>query len=367
MGLDDVLKAKKVAIVSGRGGVGKTTLSAAIAVHAAKSGKKTLVMTIDPAKRLAQTLGIDPFDHPSWHRPKAIPLGKDVKLWAMMLDTKETLDRLIRQYAPSQEITDKILGNRIYQYLSTMLAGTQDYMALEKLYELWKENHYDFIVLDTPPAKHALNFLEAPERLANFLDENILKWFLKPYFIAGKLSIQFLSAGSYFVFKIIERFTGLQLFYELSEFFINLQTLYTGFRERTLKAREILGSDETAFLLAAVPEKRMLEEAFRFYEKLIGMKLPFGGVIINRMVAEIPLTADERKTLENLKSKISKKGRDRLNAFSDWQELAQREREEAENFKKRFPNGISIYEIPFFAQDIYDIKGLDVINQRLFK
>ncbi len=367
MGLDDVLKTKKVVIVSGSGGVGKTTLSAAIAVHAAKSGKKTLVLTIDPAKRLAQTLGIDRFDH----RPKAIPLGKDVKLWAMMLDTKETLDHLIRQYAPSQEITDKILKNRIYQYLSTMLAGTEDYMALEKLYELWKENHYDFIVIDTPPAKHALNFLEAPEKLANFLDENILKWFLKPYFLAGKLSIQFLSAGSYFVFKIIERFTGLQLFYELSEFFINLQTLYTGFRERTLKAREILGSRDTAFLLATVPEKRMLEEASRFYERLIGMKLPFGGIIINRILAEIPMTADERQRLENLKLKISqkflKKDRLKLEIFDQWEQLAKRERRETEQFKKSLPTGVPVYEIPFFAQDIYDIKGLDVINQRLFQ
>lgn len=367
MGLDDVLKTKKVVIVSGSGGVGKTTLSAAIAVFAAKSGKKTVVLTIDPSKRLAQTLGIDRLDHPSWHRPKAIPLGKDVKLWAMMLDTKETLDRLIRQYAPSEEITDKILKNRIYQYLSTMLAGTEDYMALEKLYELWKENQYDVIVLDTPPTKHALHFLEAPERLANFLDENILKWFLKPYFIAGKLSIQFLSAGSYFVFKIIERFTGLQLFYELSEFFINLQTLYTGFRERTLKAREILGSDETAFLLVTVPEKRMFEEAFHFYEKLIEMKLPFGGVIINRMVAEIPLTADERKTLENIKLKISKKEQMKLEIFEQWEELAKRERIETEQFKKSLPSSVPTYEIPFFAQDIYDIKGLDVINQHLFK
>ena len=257
-----------------------------------------------------------------------------------------------------------------------MLAGTRDYMALEKLYELWKENHYDFIVIDTPPAKHALNFLEAPERLSNFLDENILKWFLKPYFLAGKLSIQFLSAGSYFVFKIIERFTGLQLFYELSEFFINLQTLYTGFRERTLKAREILGSHETAFLLATVPERRMLEEAFRFYERLTGMKLPFGGIIINRILADIPLTADayssQRKTLENMKPKMSKNERVKLEIFEQWEELAKRERMETEQFKKSLSTaaptaGVPVYEIPFFAQDIYDIKGLDTINQHLFQ
>lgn len=342
--MDLRLKNKKVIIIAGSGGVGKTTLAAAIAVHAAKSGLRTIVLTIDPAKRLAQTLGIDPLDH----RPKEIPLGDNIKLSAMMLDCKETFDHLIRQYAPSEETSQKILNNRIYRYLSTMLAGTQDYMALEKLYELWKENHYDFIVLDTPPTKHALHFLEAPERLANFLDENVLKWFLK--------SIPFLTAGYSFAFKIIKRFTGLELLYELSEFFLNLQTLYSGFRERTLKAREILKNQETAFLLVTVPEKRELEEAFRFYEKLKDMKFPFEGMLINRVLSEVDLSAEEEKSLEKTK----------LKWFFQWQQLAKRERMEVEHFKKRLGRGVQTHEIPFFANDIYDIKGLDVINQHLF-
>ena len=350
-------------IVAGSGGVGKTTLAAALAIQAATWGRKTIVLTIDPAKRLAAALGLKQFAH----TPEKIVCGNNQKLFAMMLDTKYTFDELIKKYAPSEDIANKIIGNRIYTYLSTMLAGTQNYMALEKLYELHESKEYDFIVLDTPPARHAMNFLEAPDRLSRFLDENTLKWFLKPYFIAGKLSIRLFSAGSHFFFKLIERLTGKELLYNLSEFFLNLQTLYGGFRERALKTKEILQSENTIFYLVTHPERAVFEQTLLFHKRLSEMRLPFGGVIVNRVAQSVPLSPSEKKEIKSLaKEKLSEQDQKLLEIFEHYRNLTIREKEYVSHLKKALPESAPLYEIPFFEQAVYDIKGLNLINHHLF-
>ena len=351
--MHSLIRNKKIIIVMGSGGVGKTTTAAAIAVQAALMGKKTLVLTIDPAKRLATTLGINRFTH----TPKEVFIEKNITLSAMMLDTKETFDALIQKYAPSKEVAQKILTNHIYQFLSTMMAGTQEYMALEKLYELNESQEYDTIVLDTPPAKHALSFLEAPDRLAHFLDENILKWFLKPYLKAGTFSLKMLTSGSHLVFKLIEMLTGLHVLYELSEFLLNLQSLYSGFRERTLKAQAILKSSQTAFLVITNPERAVFEQALQLHKRLSQLQVSLGGFIVNRVTIEIPWTAQEKQIL------TSHPFFPTLNAY---QKLAQREKEQIQKIKNVIGKTLPLYEIPFFEEDIHDIKGLRLMNKYLF-
>ncbi|MBI3019226.1 MAG: ArsA family ATPase [Deltaproteobacteria bacterium] len=351
--LHSLIQNKKMIIVMGSGGVGKTTTAAAIAVQAALLGKKTIVLTIDPAKRLATTLGINRFTH----TPKEVSIEKNIKLSAMMLDTKETFDALIQKYAPSKEVAQKILTNPIYQFLSTMMAGTQEYMALEKLYELNEGQKYDTIVLDTPPAKHALNFLEAPDRLAHFLDENILKWFLKPYLKAGTFSLKMLTSGSHLVFKLIEMLTGLHVLYELSEFLLNLQSLYGGFRERTLKAQEILKSSQTTFLVVTNPERAVFEQALELHKRLSQLRVSLGGLLVNRVTTEMPWTSQEKQILTPLPF---------FSALHAYQKLAEREKEQIQKIKNVIGKTLPLYEIPFFDDDIHDIKGLRLINQYLF-
>lgn len=355
MDLKSSILQKKMLIITGTGGVGKTTLSAAIAIQAAKMGKKTIVLTIDPAKRLANALGLRQFSH----QEKVVSVRNHAKLTVMMLDTKDTCDELIKKYAPSLKIAEKILSNQLYIHLSTMLAGTQDYMALEKLYKLNESKNYDLIVLDTPPAKHSLRFLEAPDRLAKFLDENILKWFLKPHFFSGNLGVKIFA-------KLVKRLTGIELLYDLSEFFLNLETLAGGFRERTLKAKAILQSKEAQFFLVANPQKVVFDRTIQFHRQLSSFHLPFGGIMINRIAREIPLSEREKKELLQLKKKISPDEQPLL-TFEAFLDLARREREQITLFKKAIPPSVPIWEIPSFEEDIYDIKGLNLINLHLFQ
>src|SRR5688500_2370084 len=232
-GVAELLEGKRVCICAGSGGVGKTTTAAAIAAGMAARGKRVAVLTIDPAKRLADSLGLPELGNTERQVDPALFTAAgadpgDGELWAMMLDAKATFDDVVRRHAPDAETRDRVLSNRIYQQLSSALAGSQEYMAMEKLFEIWAEDRYELLVLDTPPTRNALDFLDAPKRLTQFIEGRALQVFLKPTGIAGKLFGRGASMG----LSVLTRITGVDLLRDLSEFFQAFSSMVGGFRER---------------------------------------------------------------------------------------------------------------------------------------
>ena len=229
-GLDDILQRHRVIICAGSGGVGKTTTAAALALRAALGGRRTVVLTIDPAKRLANALGINSVGSTVSAVPiPGMPRGQ---LSAMMLDQKGAWDELVARHAPSEEIRARILNNNFYQHLSQSFAGSQEYMAIEQLCELHASGLYDLVVVDTPPTRHALDFLEAPRRIADFLDRRIVKWFVRPYFSAGWATLRLVNRTAGFLFRRLEDATGISALVEVSDFFTSMSSLFENFEPR---------------------------------------------------------------------------------------------------------------------------------------
>src|SRR5213078_3347771 len=282
-GVAELLDGKRVCICAGSGGVGKTTSSAAIAAGMAGRGKKVAVLTIDPAKRLANSLGLPELGNEERliEPERFTEYGIDMKgeLWAMMLDAKRTFDDLIERHAPDEEARDRILSNRIYQEVSNAMAGSQEYMAMEKLYELHQEDRYDLLVLDTPPTRHALDFLEAPERMTRFIEGKSLQFFLRP----GRFGVKMLGRSGGILFSALKRITGIDLLQDLSEFFQSFGDMAQGFSERAQRVNELLGRRHTTFVLVTAPERDPIDEAFYFWRRLKEAKLPFGGFVINKV------------------------------------------------------------------------------------
>ena len=249
----ELLEGKRIVICAGAGGVGKTTTSAAIAMGMAARGLKVAVLTIDPAKRLANSLGLPELGNEERQvdpeRFAEAGLEMRGELWAMMLDAKRTWDEVIERHASDAKTRDAVFGNRIYQELSNAVAGSTEYMAMEKLYELHHEGRYDLLVLDTPPTRNALDFLDAPERLSRFVDSRSLQFFLKP----GRLGLKVFGRGSGILFSVLKRVTGVDLLSDLSEFFQSFGDMAAGIGERAERVGELLGARETTFLLVTSP------------------------------------------------------------------------------------------------------------------
>ncbi|NLH48033.1 MAG: ArsA family ATPase [Myxococcales bacterium] len=286
-GLSQRLATKRIVLCVGSGGVGKTTLAAAIALQGAMAGRKTLVLTIDPARRLANSLGLERLDNTETRISPAVfqraGLEPKAELWGMMLDVKRSFDDLIRRIAPTDEAAERILDNHYYQNLSDALAGSQEYMAMEKLHELQAERDYDLLVVDTPPTKHALDFLEAPNRMADFLDGKVIQWFIKPYLLAGKVGFAFAQRSAGMIFKMLERFTGYEAMADLAEFFLAFDGMYDGFKERAVHVKRLLASPQTAFVLVTSPVSPAIDEARFFWRRLTHEKMAPEIVVFNRV------------------------------------------------------------------------------------
>ncbi|MEM1348779.1 MAG: ArsA-related P-loop ATPase, partial [Myxococcota bacterium] len=300
---DDLLDHRDIVVCVGSGGVGKTTTSAVIGLQAALMGRKVLVLTIDPARRLANSLGVDRLGN----EPKQIPLdqfhdiGLDAEgeLWAMMLDMKQSFDRLVNKYAPSAEAKHRILRNKLYQYFSTSLAGTQEYAAAERLYELYTDGDYDLVVLDTPPTSHALDFLEAPTRLVDAINNRALQWLYKPSSFHSRSGFGLMSVGVNYVIKTLSRFTGSDLLDELGVFLEAFSTLFDGFNTRAQKVRELLTSDVTTFAVVTAPNLANIDEAIYFHDKLGEDEVRVGAFVVNRVHPSwVPLEELDRPSLQ---------------------------------------------------------------------
>ena len=250
----------------------------------AARGLKVAVLTIDPAKRLADSLGLPELGNterqvdPALFAEAGVDPGEG-ELWAMMLDSKQTFDEVVRKHAPDEETRDRILSNRIYEQLSNALAGSQEYMAMEKLFEIHAEDRYDLLVLDTPPSRNALDFLDAPKRLTQFIEGRALQVFTRPAGFGMKL----FGRGTSMMFSILRRITGVNLLEDLAEFFQAFSGMVDGFRERARRVNELLADDQTSFLVVCAPQGEPISEAVYFHRKLVEAELPFGGVIVNKV------------------------------------------------------------------------------------
>jgi anion-transporting ArsA/GET3 family ATPase len=358
----DAVRERRILVVGGSGGVGKTTTAAALALQAAIAGREVLVCTIDPSRRLVTSLGLRQLGD----RPRALDLSKvapEAKgtLWAMTLDTKRTFDALVERHAPTPESRRRILDNRFYQQVSAALAGSHEYMAMEKLLELSADERFDLIVLDTPPTRHALDFLEAPERLMGFLDTSVLRWVLRPYFVAGRLTLKVATRTGAIALKIADRVLGVQFLQELSEFFLAFEGMYEGFKERAGRVQALLRDPRSAFVLVAAPARASLEEALFFHERLRDARMPFVAFIVNRVhpdpaAARGPRSGEPAKLDKDLKRRL-------IEVFQDQQALARAERRHIAALadKARAP----VLLVAERETDVHDLRGLKEVGEAI--
>ncbi|MFN8130279.1 MAG: ArsA family ATPase [Solirubrobacteraceae bacterium] len=365
MTIEELLEGRRVCICAGSGGVGKTTASAAIAMGMAAAGRKVAVVTIDPARRLANSLGLDSLGNEPRLVDPARFAGHGIEmrgeLWAMMLDPKATFDELIERLAPDAAAREEILSNRIYQELSGAVAGSQEYTAIAKLYELDQEGDYDLLVLDTPPSRNALDFLDAPGRLTQFFEGRALRVFLRP----GGVATRIVGAGTGLVFSILKRVTGVDLLEDLSVFFRALGGLIDGFKERADHASRLLADPATTFLLVTSPEPEPVEEAIYFWTKLAEAKMPFGGVIVNRVNVDAAPGADpaavEAELARDLPDALAAKV---AACLADQHALAAHDRASIARLDEAL-GGPPRIDIPAFDDDIHDVDGLVAVHRHL--
>lgn len=369
--LDTVLAKHRIVICAGSGGVGKTTTAAALAVRAALQGRRTIVLTIDPAKRLANALGMENVGDLSQAAAvdDELPSGM---LAAMMLDQKGAWDQMVEHHAPTPDVRDQILSNRFYQHLSQSFAGSQEYMAIEQLCDLYDGGSYDLIVVDTPPTRHALDFLEAPRRLADFLDRSVVKWFVKPYFSASWATMRFVNRTAGFLFRRLEDATGISALVEVSEFFTAMSGLFEGFEPRVRRVEKLLRSRETAFLLVASPEEQVLREAEYFCSRVRELGIPLKGVVFNRVHRDLAATSRLTSEASNVKRVVERAvGKNAMAArllsnFDNYEILGRGDGLRVEAFRAQLPRTVPAVEVPNFHSDIHSIAGLRTMHSYLF-
>jgi len=370
-GLHERLRGKRVIVCLGAGGVGKTTTSAALALGLAARGQKVAVVTIDPARRLAAALGLDehPHDGLSGAQQRIDPAlfaahGVEMKgeLWAMMLDAKQTFDEIVTRLAPDRREREEILANPIYRELSSAVAGSQELGAMAKLYELHEERDFDVIVLDTPPSRDALDFLDAPNRLLGFLEGRALQVFIAP----GGLTARFLGRSSALVFSIFARVTGVDMLRDLSQFFGSLSGVLDGFGQRARGVASLLRDSSTTFLIVTSPEPEPAREAEFLDEQLRAAGMSRGGLIVNRVHFD-GLFGHSR---EEVRALLEPELGERLGArvasnLADFDVLVQRDRRTIERLARNLEEPDPIL-VPYLDEEIHDLAGLTGVARRLF-
>jgi len=366
----ELVAGTRVVVCAGAGGVGKTTTAAALAAGMAQRGRRVLVLTIDPARRLAGALGIPETDDDEHEVDLAAHgMAGSGSLHAAMLDARRTFDALVREQAPTPEAAERILRNPIYQQLAGAVAGSHEYMAMERLYEVWSSGRFDLIVLDTPPSRHALDFLEAPGRVTRFVDGRALRLLVRPSVRAGRLGMRMLGAGPNLALAAVERLTGVTLLADISEFLASFEGMYEGFQRRADEVARLLASPDTTFLLVTVPLTEPIQEADFFWRALRERGLPFGGVVMNKVhPAYVDGGGDVRARVRRAlrEAGVAAATADRAAGnLLDFQALADRDRANIERLEARLGAG-SVVEVPLLEHDVHDLEGLAAVARHLF-
>ena len=374
--LDGLVASREIVIACGPGGVGKTTTAAAIAAMAAcHHGGRVLVVTVDPAKRLAAALGLSGIGNTETRIPDSVfeaagftPRGE---LWAAMLDMKESWDALVRRHAPDAETREQILANPLYKTISGRFVQSQDYMAMERLYEIHSEGKYDLIVVDTPPTRNALDFLDAPQRMADFFSSRLLRWLIVPY--RSKL-INFASKPFY---QVADRILGTQFLADISEFFILFQSMYDGFVARAETVTRLLSDRRTTFVVISTLEATPVREAEFFATELVRRDLNLGAIVLNKVLPSYFRSTKNisvAKTMaERAKDLVERLDVDRplaarvlsdvAESFLNFSVVARREAEQQDELST---SAEVLATVPFFDADIADMEGLLRLGEKLW-
>ncbi len=372
--LAHMLDKKKVLLCVGCGGVGKTTTAAALALAAARAGKRVICLTIDPAKRLANSLGLERMTDEEVTISNEIfaKAGVEVKgsLTVMMLDTKRTFDDIVNKHASSPKARDAILQNKIYQYVSTSLAGTQEYMAMEKLQSLRDAAQYDLIVLDTPPTANALDFLDAPERMIEAIDSPAMRWFVQSFAGgkgAGKVTLGLLGKESQLVLKAIGKITGGAFLDQLAGFIAAINDLFGGFTERAKRVSEALRGPDVAFVLVSSPEPMAIDEINFFADRLRQFAMPRDVFVMNRV--HLPPTDSSPEALADA---LAADGLPRelapqvARAQEESRILAERDARHLELLKvDEGGKPAPVVRVPAFERDVHDVSALAHVGEAL--
>jgi anion-transporting ArsA/GET3 family ATPase len=351
----------RIIVCCGSGGVGKTTSAAAVGVRAAERGRDVVVLTVDPARRLAQSLGLSELDN----SPRKIDgIDGDGELHAMMLDMKRTFDEIVEAHSDPDR-AKQILANPFYQSLSSSLSGTQEYMAMEKLGQLHRSGTWDLIVVDTPPSRSALDFLDAPERMGRFLDGRFIRILMAPAKVGGRFGMKVVTAGFGMFTGVITKVLGGQLLKDVQTFVMALDTMFGGFRERADQTYRLLQTPGTAFLVVAAPEPDALREASYFVERLADERMPLAGLIVNRVHrSDTSTLSDGLSQSRSLAAAetLTEHGDHPLTAallrlHAERMQVVAREARLREHFTSAHP-AVPVGDVGAFPEDVHDLDGL---------
>jgi anion-transporting ArsA/GET3 family ATPase len=378
--LEQLFASKEIVVTCGSGGVGKTTTAAALAAMAAAHlGGKVLVLTVDPAKRLATALGLEEFGNVETRVPEALFTAAGVEpqgeLWAAMLDTKQSWDELVRAHAPDDATREAILANPLYQNITGKFVQSHDYIAMERLYEIHASGRYDLIVVDTPPTRNAIDFLEAPERMADFFSSRLLRWLIAPY------RSRLYNAASKPFYLIADRILGSQFLADIAEFFILFQTMYAGFVERAEAVKRTLQDPRTTFMVVTTLDAAPAREAEFFIDSLESRRFHLGALVLNKVLpayfvnrgatsvarrlardpatvaAELPAGLGDPALVERVLREVGE-------SFLNYRVVATREAETRAELSRQ-PEIVAA--VPYFESDIYDLAGLIRLGEQIWR
>jgi anion-transporting ArsA/GET3 family ATPase len=381
---DHIFEHKRILVCVGSGGVGKTTTAAALALRAALDGRRTLVLTIDPAKRLANSLGLDALGHDVQRVPDTLldqasaasGLKRRVggELHAMMLDQKRAFDAIVAAHANDPEAVQRVIDNPVYAQISGSLAGAQEYAAMATLHEFDKKGEFEVVIVDTPPTAHALDFLDAPDKLSKAIDSPAIEWFRKLRNRKGSgWSVVGRTGG--IVLKQLSKFIGSDFIDDLAVFFTEFNDVLGGFHQRAEETFSILRKPHVGFVLVASPEVMAVQEALFFFDRLRELSMPFSAFVVNKVHDDLPIESDldeiERKLADEpavdalgfQPTSIHLAATDLLSSHQDLQVLAEADQGSLSTLRAA---DSAVVEVPFFKRDIYSIDRLALLSGFLF-